>query len=63
MGDAVDLYGNANVGPQLQKEPPTLTKDSNAKLREQMMEREVARSELRPMDGDAESGIVGTKTF
>ena len=58
MGDAVDLYGNANVGPQLQAEPPTLAEDPNAKLREQMMEREVARSALRPVDGDAESGLV-----
>ena len=63
MGDAIDLYGIANVAPQLQAEPPTLPEDSNAKLREQMMEREVARSELRPMDGDAESGLVGTKIF
>lgn len=58
MGDSVDLYGNAKVGPQLQAEPPILTEDPNAKLREQMMEREIARSDLRPMDGDAESGLV-----
>ena len=58
MGDTVDLYGNANIGPHLQAEPPTLTEDPNAKLRKQMMEREIARSELRPMDGDAESGLV-----
>lgn len=58
MPDTVDLYGNAKVGPQLQAEPPTLTEDPNAKLRKQMMEREIARSELRPMDGDAESGLV-----
>lgn len=57
MGDAVDLYGNANVGPQLQAEPPII-EDPNAKLREQMMEREVTRSALRPLDGDAESGLV-----
>ena len=58
MGDAVDLYGNAKVGPQLQAEPPTLAEDPNAKLREQMMEREATRSALRPVDGDAESGLV-----
>jgi hypothetical protein len=58
MGDAVDLYGNANVGPQRQAEPPILETDPNAKLREQMMEREVDRSALRPVDGDAESGLV-----
>ncbi|WP_297892123.1 hypothetical protein [uncultured Desulfovibrio sp.] len=58
MGDAVDLYGNAKVGPQLQAEPPTLAEDPNAKLREQMMEREATRSALRPLDGDAESGLV-----
>ena len=58
MGDAVDLYGNAKVGPQRQAEPPTLAEDPNAKLREQMMEREVTRSVLRPIDGDAESGLV-----
>ncbi len=58
MADTVDLYGSANIGPQLQAEPPTLTEAPNAKLREQMMEREVTRSELRPMDGDVESGLV-----
>lgn len=58
MGDAVDLYGNAKVGPQQQAEPPTLAEDPNAKLREQMMEREATRSALRPVDGDAESGLV-----
>ena len=58
MGDAVDLYGNAQIGPQLQAEPPTLAEDPNAKLREQMMEREATRSALRPVDGDAESGLV-----
>lgn len=58
MADTVDLYGNANGGPQLQAKPPTLTEDPNAKLREQMIELEVSRSELRPMDGDAESGLV-----
>lgn len=58
MGDTVDLYGNAKVGPRLQAEPPTLTEDPNAKLREQMMEREIARSDLRPEDGDAGSGLV-----
>ena len=57
MGDAVDLYGNAKVGPQLQAEPPII-EDQNAKLREQMMEREATRSALRPVDGDAESGLV-----
>lgn len=58
MGDAVDLYGNAKVGPQRQAEPPTPAEDPSAKLREQMMEREVTRSALRPVDGDAESGLV-----
>ena len=57
MGDAVDLYGNAKVGPQRQAEPPII-EDPNAKLREQMMEREATRSALRPVDGDAESGLV-----
>lgn len=58
MGDAVDLYGNAKVGPQRQAEPPMLVEDPNAKLREQMMEREAIRSALRPVDGDVESGLV-----
>lgn len=58
MGDSVDLYGNAKVGPQLQAEPPTLTEDPNAKLREQVAERELLRAQLRPEDGDAGSGLV-----
>lgn len=58
MEDAVDLYGNASVGPRQPAEPPTLPGDPNVKLHDQMFGREVARSALRPKDGDAESGIV-----